>query len=313
MTSVHMHMHMHIHVHTPARRGAGACVCVYTLPLGAARVPHHRGRMPPRLSRVTAGRGALGEQALAARTAPYEAPQPRPARRCLAPRWQPTQQLTGPNSLHARAHPSQATLDDKLHFLFQCLDLDGSHAISRSELLVHLHVYATQALCAEDCAFSPEQLEQVISATFAAAELDGDGRIRRHSFTKLLGARPGLAAALRQRLSINVNRTIANLILGLDERWLAVGERPPRGSAASPHAGSRGASSSPHHRRAGVGHGVRSWCDGCSRDVTHWLRRTCCRDSPAHRRRAWDSCLRQIRARFRDKAEYVPTLTVIVP
>ena len=32
-----------------------------------------------------------------------------------------------------------------------------------------------------------------------------------------------------------------------------------------------------------------------------------------HRRRAWDSCLKQIRARFRDKTEYVPTLMVIVP
>ena len=202
----------------------------------------------------------------------------------------------------------QATLDDKLHFLFQCLDLDGSHAISGEDLLVHLHVYSAQSLCVEDCTFTPEQLEAVVSATFAAAELDSDGRIRRHSFAKLLNSRPGLAAALRQRLSINVNKTIANLIIGLDEDWLAVGERPPRSSAATPR--SRGASSSTPHRGQA---GLRSWCDGCSRDVTHWLRRTCCRDTPTHRRRAWDSCLRHIRARFRDRAEYVPTLTVIVP
>tara|TARA_B100000768_G_scaffold130229_1_gene120820 strand:- start:490 stop:696 length:207 start_codon:yes stop_codon:yes gene_type:complete len=51
---------------------------------------------------------------------------------------------------------AQATLDDKLHFLFQCLDLDGSHAISREDVLVHLHAYAAQSLCAADCSFSHE-------------------------------------------------------------------------------------------------------------------------------------------------------------
>ena len=39
--------------------------------------------------------------------------------------------------------------------------------------------------CAADCSFSPEQLEAVISATFASAELDSDGRIRRHSLKAL--------------------------------------------------------------------------------------------------------------------------------
>ena len=83
----------------------------------------------------------------------------------------------------------------------------------------------TVTRCADDCSFSAEQLEALLSATFASAELDSDGRIRRHSFAKLLSARPGLTAALRQRLSINVNQTIANLIMGLDERWLEVGDR----------------------------------------------------------------------------------------
>ena len=47
-------------------------------------------------------------------------------------------------------------MDDKLHFLFQCLDLEGSHAISREDILVHLHVYAAQSLCADDFTFLPE-------------------------------------------------------------------------------------------------------------------------------------------------------------
>ena len=75
--------------------------------------------------------------------------------------------------------------------------------------------------------------------------------------------------------------------------------------------GERGGRGESSERRQG---GARSWADGCTRDVTHWLRRTCLKaDAARDRRRAWDACLKQIRARFRDRQEYVPTLVVIVP
>ena len=41
-------------------------------------------------------------------------------------------------------------------------------------------------------------------------------------------------AALKQRLCLNVNQTIANLIMGLDAGWLVVGERTHRSATSSP-------------------------------------------------------------------------------
>ena len=38
----------------------------------------------------------------------------------------------------------RATLNDKLRFLFESFDLDGSGYVSREDLLVHLHLYASQ-------------------------------------------------------------------------------------------------------------------------------------------------------------------------
>ena len=40
--------------------------------------------------------------------------------------------------------------------------------------------------------------------------------------TLLLRQQPRLVAALKQRLCLNVNQTIANLIMGLDAGWLVV-------------------------------------------------------------------------------------------
>ena len=59
----------------------------------------------------------------------------------------------------------RATLDDRLRFLFRCFDLDGSGSVSREDLLVHLHLYTTQGLYADDCAMTSEQLEAVVRAT----------------------------------------------------------------------------------------------------------------------------------------------------
>ena len=64
----------------------------------------------------------------------------------------------------------RATLDDRLRFLFRCFDLDGSGYVSREDLLLHLHLYATQGLYADDCAMTFEQLEAIVRATFEQAE-----------------------------------------------------------------------------------------------------------------------------------------------
>ena len=60
-------------------------------------------------------------------------------------------------------------------------------ALTPLTLTLTLTLTLSLARCAADCSFSPEQLEALISATFASAELDSDGRIRRHSLTPLYG------------------------------------------------------------------------------------------------------------------------------
>jgi len=213
---------------------------------------------------------------------------------------------------------SQAGLDDKLHFLFQCLDLDGSEAISREDLLVHLHMYMGQSLCEEDCTFSTEQLEQVISATFDAAELDSSGHIGKHGFIRLLRKQPHFMAALRQRLCLNVNKTIANLIMGLDAGWLVVGERTHRSNTAatsSSHSSGRMDSSGRGESSEGsLGGAARGWVASRMRDLAHWLRRwSCCREMSSDYQGVLDAWLKQIRAQCRDRPEYVPALVVVVP
>lgn len=64
---------------------------------------------------------------------------------------------------------ARATLDDRLRFLFDCFALDGSGAVSREAMLVHLHLYATQGFYADDCAMPPKTLEAVVEATFMQA------------------------------------------------------------------------------------------------------------------------------------------------
>lgn len=207
----------------------------------------------------------------------------------------------------------KASQDDKLHFLFQCLDLDGSSAISREDLLVHLHMYAGTSLLREDCEFSPEQLEGVITATFAEAELDDNGHIDGTGFAKLLRSQPRLLRQLEERLCLNVNKTMANLIIGLDESWLEIGARPNRShdrSLASIASSSAGTSSSSAFSTVpGM-----TFCEACAQQ--QWLRR-CCQcfraPTPRERRRTWDCCFRHVRWRWRERQEYVPTLVVIVP
>ena len=187
-----------------------------------------------------------------------------------------------------------ASQDDKLDFVFQCLDLDGSSSISREDLLVHLHMYASQSLEQHDCGlFCPNQLDEIIAATFADCETDANGDIGREGFSQLVRAQPRLLRELERRLSLNVNKTLANLIIGLDETWLEVGARPPRSSTGP------GASAGP------------AWCPCCAA-AAQSLRR-CCRPSPRERRRPWDCCLPPLRLRWLQRQEYVPSLVVIVP
>ena len=208
---------------------------------------------------------------------------------------------------------TKASQDDKLHFLFQCLDLDGSSAISREDLLVHLHMYAGASLLPEDCEFSPEQLEGVITATFAEAELDDNGHIGGSGFAKLLRAQPRLLRRLEERLCLNVNKTMANLIIGLDETWLEIGARPNRSherSLASVASSSGGASSPPaFSAMPGM-----PFFEACAQPHSS---RSCCQclraPTPRERRRTWDCCFRHVRWRWRERQEYVPTLVVIVP
>ena len=69
----------------------------------------------------------------------------------------------------------------RLQLLARALKL----ALTPLTLTLTLTLTLSLTRCAADCSFSPEQLEAVISATFASAELDSDGRIRRHSLKPL--------------------------------------------------------------------------------------------------------------------------------
>ena len=126
-----------------------------------------------------------------------------------------------------------ATLDDKLLFLFRCLDLDDSGAISRQDLYVHLHLCASQGDGAHACSLSPAQLEAVVDSTFAEADLSPDGRIRFAGFVRMMSGDPARVECMVGQLGLNVNRAIADAILGLDDRWLAVGGRTPSMSTVS--------------------------------------------------------------------------------
>jgi len=249
----------------------------------------------------------------------------------------------------------RATLDDRLRFLFRCFDLDGSGAVSQEDLLVHLHLYATQGLYADDCAMTPEQLEAVVWATFeqaadnwagtpnraatptsvpvrarsppteppspsegaTAAHVDrespppvaatlreiealqltatqlGDGppalpppllatpsshseagappmtphteppstrldKITWRQFNRMLRSRPMLVEQMLTRLGLDVNRAVADLVMGLDDRWLTIEQRGRTRSRvdSAPGDGALAARASPGHhpRNPGSGH-----------------------------------------------------------
>ena len=69
-----------------------------------------------------------------------------------------------PPLAHATASPPLC--DPKMDL---ALVLDGSGSVSREDLLVHVHLYSSQGLYADDCAMTSEQLEAVVRATFEQA------------------------------------------------------------------------------------------------------------------------------------------------
>ena len=158
----------------------------------------------------------------------------------------------------------RATLDEKLRFLFESFDLDGSGFVSREDLLVHLHLYASQGLYENDCSLSTEQLESVVRATFeqaAAADAEGatrggqgmetapapssiGGRTGRGesgvpdgiswaAFDCMLRSRPQLVEQMLSRLGLDIARAIADLVLSIDERWFTVSSGGGRARSAS--------------------------------------------------------------------------------
>ena len=109
---------------------------------------------------------------------------------------------------------ADATLHDRLCFLFDACDLDGSGYISRDELFVLLHQIDV---------LPPEFIEPAVDMTMDQLDKDGDGVISWVEFETHYGARPAALHRLTEQLGLSVNRLTARLIMSLD----AVGLTPP--------------------------------------------------------------------------------------
>jgi len=135
--------------------------------------------------------------------------------------------VTAPNASH---------IDEKLFFLFRCLDLDGSGGISREELLICLHLFISQEEVRAEMTLSLAELDRVAVATLRMLQLDESGLIRWADFRRMLASRPGLAERMIARLSMNVNRAMATLIMDSDAAWLAKQDRESWAASSSPGA-----------------------------------------------------------------------------
>jgi Ca2+-binding EF-hand superfamily protein len=109
---------------------------------------------------------------------------------------------------------ADATHYDRLRFLFEACDLDGSGHISRDELFVLLH---------QACGLSAEYIEPVVESTMQQLDTDSDGQISWAEFEAHYAERPAVLLRLTETLGLNVNFLTARLILSLD----AVGLTPP--------------------------------------------------------------------------------------
>lgn len=109
---------------------------------------------------------------------------------------------------------ADATHYDRLRFLFEACDLDGSGQISRDELFVLLH---------QACGIPAEYIEPVVESTMQQLDTDNDGNISWTEFESHYAARPAALLRLTETLGLNMNFLTARLILSLD----AVGLTPP--------------------------------------------------------------------------------------
>ena len=125
--------------------------------------------------------------------------------------------LACPNHL-----PVEAT-----QLLFQCYDLDDSGSISREEVLVHLYLLLLRSNAGEYLALSPQQLEHLVAATFKTASLNEQGEISHNEFAGLLSRQKEFSPQILSALRLDLNRTIAQLILTFDEQcWLHLEDAP---------------------------------------------------------------------------------------
>lgn len=109
---------------------------------------------------------------------------------------------------------ADATHYDRLRFLFEACDLDGSGHISRNELFVLLH---------HACGLPAECIEPVVQSTMEQLDTDSDGNISWAEFEAHYAERPAALLRLTETLGLNVNFLTARLILSLD----AVALTPP--------------------------------------------------------------------------------------
>jgi serine/threonine-protein phosphatase 2B regulatory subunit len=102
----------------------------------------------------------------------------------------------------------RASREDKLKCLFAVWDLDNDGFISEKDLssVLRMMVGAPAVAAGDDGAPRPpsssltnEQLGATVARTFAAADLDGDGRISLHEFSLAMGSWPAAALAVPMR------------------------------------------------------------------------------------------------------------------
>ncbi|KAH7831168.1 putative serine/threonine-protein phosphatase 2B regulatory subunit [Monocercomonoides exilis] len=80
----------------------------------------------------------------------------------------------------------KATFDEKLHFAFNIYDIDKNGHIDKSELL---HILKA-SLFENTLSLTEEQMKQAVDATFAEADLDGDGLISFEEFREMVLKHP---------------------------------------------------------------------------------------------------------------------------
>lgn len=114
---------------------------------------------------------------------------------------------------------ADATRRDRLRFLFDACDLDGSGHVTPDELHVLLH---------HACGVPAECVEAVVEATIRRLDADGDGLICWGEFEEYYASRPDELRQLTAHLGLSVNRITARLVMSLDAAGLA----PPPGPRA---------------------------------------------------------------------------------